>query len=161
MLSLTMVISLCVAISGDGAVDGRWVHPLCRPAVVDRNRPLVAQADGSLMVLDVHGLRTSKDDGKTWSEPLAVCQGIHPTEPASSYLVKSKSGALVVVYLDCTTQKFTWDDKLGEPKADCRLELWAIRSLDNLKFDLLKAEFIGDPEANRLRSRAMREPWCM
>jgi predicted dehydrogenase len=31
----------------------------------------------------------------------------------------------------------------------------------NLKFDLLKAEFIGDPEANRLRSRAMREPWCV
>jgi predicted dehydrogenase len=26
----------------------------------------------------------------------------------------------------------------------------------NLKFDLLKAEFIGDPEANRMRSRAMR-----
>lgn len=30
----------------------------------------------------------------------------------------------------------------------------------NLKFDLVKAEFIGDPEANRLRSRAMRESWC-
>ncbi|MDD4869452.1 MAG: Gfo/Idh/MocA family oxidoreductase [Kiritimatiellae bacterium] len=31
----------------------------------------------------------------------------------------------------------------------------------NLKFDLVKAEFIGDPEANSLRSRAMREPWCI
>ena len=31
----------------------------------------------------------------------------------------------------------------------------------NLKLDLLKAEFVGDPEANRLRSRAMREPWCV
>jgi len=29
----------------------------------------------------------------------------------------------------------------------------------NLKFDLHQAEFIGDPEANRLRSRAMRPPW--
>jgi hypothetical protein len=29
----------------------------------------------------------------------------------------------------------------------------------NLKFDLKKAEFIGDPEANRLRSRAMRPPF--
>jgi len=29
----------------------------------------------------------------------------------------------------------------------------------NLKLDLVKSEFIGDPEANRLRSRAMREPW--
>jgi predicted dehydrogenase len=31
----------------------------------------------------------------------------------------------------------------------------------NLKFDLLKAEFVGDPDANRLRSRAMRQPWCV
>ncbi|MCX7885715.1 MAG: Gfo/Idh/MocA family oxidoreductase [Verrucomicrobiae bacterium] len=29
----------------------------------------------------------------------------------------------------------------------------------NLKLDLVKAEFINDPEANRLRSRAQREPW--
>jgi len=29
----------------------------------------------------------------------------------------------------------------------------------NLKFDLLKYEFIGDAEANRLRSRTVREPW--
>jgi predicted dehydrogenase len=29
----------------------------------------------------------------------------------------------------------------------------------SLKFDLLKAEFVDDTEANRLRSRAMRAPW--
>jgi len=31
----------------------------------------------------------------------------------------------------------------------------------NLKFDLRKVEFIGDPEANRLRSRAMRPPYMI
>ncbi len=31
----------------------------------------------------------------------------------------------------------------------------------NLKFDLLKAEFIGDAEANRMRSRAMRAPFIV
>jgi predicted dehydrogenase len=31
----------------------------------------------------------------------------------------------------------------------------------NLKFDLRQAEFIGDPEANRLRSRAMRAPYSI
>jgi len=31
----------------------------------------------------------------------------------------------------------------------------------NLKFDLRKAEFIGDPEANRMRSRAMRAPYMI
>jgi hypothetical protein len=29
----------------------------------------------------------------------------------------------------------------------------------NLKFDLGKAEFVNDPEANRLRSRALRAPY--
>ena len=29
----------------------------------------------------------------------------------------------------------------------------------NMKFDLIKSEFVGDAEANRMRSRAMREPW--
>ena len=29
----------------------------------------------------------------------------------------------------------------------------------NLKFDPVKEEFIDDPEANRLRARAMRAPW--
>ena len=29
----------------------------------------------------------------------------------------------------------------------------------SLKFDLRQAEFIGDPEANRMRSRAMRAPY--
>jgi hypothetical protein len=31
----------------------------------------------------------------------------------------------------------------------------------NLKFDLRKAEFVGDPEANRMRSRAMRAPYTI
>ena len=43
---------------------------------------------------------------------------------------------------------------------DRRSNAWTDQ-IDTRKFDLLKAEFVGDPEANRLRSRAMREPWCV
>jgi hypothetical protein len=31
----------------------------------------------------------------------------------------------------------------------------------NLKFDLVKAEFVGDAVANRMRSRAMRPPYII
>jgi hypothetical protein len=31
----------------------------------------------------------------------------------------------------------------------------------DMKYDPVKEEFIGDPEANRLRSRGMREPWII
>jgi hypothetical protein len=30
-----------------------------------------------------------------------------------------------------------------------------------MKYDSEREEFIGDPEANRLRSRAMRAPWVI
>lgn len=148
MLSLTAVMGLCAAIGGAAVDDNRWVHPLCRLAPIDRNRPLVVLGDGSLMMLDVQGLCTSKDDGKTWSKPQAVCQGLHPTEPAAAYLVKCKSGVLVVVYLDCTTQQFTWDEKAGEPKDDCRLELWAIRSLDGGKTWIDRQRLLDGYNAN-------------
>jgi sialidase-1 len=148
MLYLTTVLGVCAAISGASVDEGRWVHPLCQPAPVDRNRPLVALSDGSLLVLDVQGLRTSKDEGKTWSEPRTVCPGILPDEPAASYLVKTTGGALVVVYLDGTGHKFTWDDKLGEPKDDCRLELWAIRSLDGGKTWIDRQRLLDGYNAN-------------
>ena len=31
----------------------------------------------------------------------------------------------------------------------------------DLKYDPVKEEFVNDAEANRLRSRAMREPWII
>ena len=31
----------------------------------------------------------------------------------------------------------------------------------DLKYDPVKEEFINDPEANRMRSSAMREPWII
>jgi hypothetical protein len=31
----------------------------------------------------------------------------------------------------------------------------------NMKYDPVKEEFVGDPEANRLRSRAQRAPWTI
>ena len=71
------------------------MHPLCRPIPADRNGPFVAMPDGRLMTVDAQGLRTSKDEGKTWSAPQPVCKGINPKEPASFYVLCAGSGALV------------------------------------------------------------------
>jgi hypothetical protein len=51
-------------------------------------------------------------------------------EPASASIVRTRSGALVIVYLDSTTYNFSWDNTINQPNDDCRLEVWAIRSLD-------------------------------
>ncbi len=47
--------------------------------------------------------------------------------------MRAQSGTLVIVYLDSTTYNFSWDRSIDQPKDDCRLEIWAIRSLDGGK----------------------------
>lgn len=125
------------AFCGAAEEDVRWVHPLCQPLAVDSNGPFVELADGSLMTIDPQGTRLSQDDGKTWSEPQKVCEGLDGLrgggEPASSSIVRTRGGALVIVYLDSTTYNFSWDRTINQPKDDCRLEIWAIRSLDGGK----------------------------
>ncbi len=111
--------------------QNRWVHPLFEPLPIDRNGPFVALPDGSLATVDDKGFRISTDDGQTWSEPTFVCDGINPREPASYYLLRTQKGTLVLVYLNFTTYRFSWDAERKEPKEDCRLEVWATRSLDD------------------------------
>ena len=117
--------------------DSRFVHPLCKPLAGDKIGPFLELADGRLMTVDSKGMRTSTDDGKTWSEASPVCEGLaglrKGTEPATFYIQQTKSGALVIVFLNATTYNFTWDNKTNQPKDDCRLEVWAIRSLDGGK----------------------------
>lgn len=112
------------------AVEGRWVHPLCQPLAAGRNGPFLAGADGTLLSADAQAVLLSKDDGETWSAAAPACHGQNPREPGSFYLVRATDGALVMVYLDLANYRFSWDDETGEPKDDCHLELWAVRSLD-------------------------------
>ena len=127
----------CAALCGAAEDGSRWVHPLCQPLAVDSNGPFVELADGSLMTIDPQGARVSRDDGKTWSEQQKVCEGLDGLreggEPASSSVVRTRGGALVIVYLDSTTYNFTWDNATNQPKDNCRLEIWAIRSVDGGK----------------------------
>lgn len=125
------------ALGGAAEEEARWVHPLCQPLAVDGNGPFVELADGKLMTIDAQGVRVSQDDGRTWSEVQQVCEGLdglrEGREPASSAIVRTQGGALVIVYLDSTTYNFSWDNAINQPKEDCRLEVWAIRSLDGGK----------------------------
>jgi len=85
------------------------------------------------MTIDSQGMRVSTDDGAPWSEARPVCEGLNDKEPSSHRVVRMKSDALVMVHLDFTDYKFGWDEEAGEPKDDCRMEVWAIRSVDGGK----------------------------
>ena len=108
-----------------------WTHPMCTSLPTDRSGPFLPLADGSLLTADAEGLSVSYDDGATWGGTIPAKHGQNPAV-ASGYLLETGPGCYVMVYLDFTPGKwnFAWDREAGEPVADCRLELHAIRTLD-------------------------------
>ena len=66
-----------------------------------------------------------------------VCEGIAGGPPGRQDRRRSTScgpgGALAAVYLNFATYNFSWDAATDQPKDDCRLEIWAVRSLDGGK----------------------------
>jgi len=113
----------------------RWLHPALTNLPADRWGPFLALADGRLMTVDDAGMRISQDDGATWSAATPVCPGIAPPdgEPAAHYLVQTRTGVVVMVYLNFSRWEFGWDDTALEPKPGCCGEIWAIRSHDGGK----------------------------
>jgi hypothetical protein len=65
-------------------------------------------------------------------------------------------------FLDCirTRRKPAADVEIGcRTVTVCHLANLAYRLKRPLKWDPLREEFPGDAEANRMRSRSIREPW--
>ncbi len=115
--------------------DGRWVHPGCKPLGIQKNGPFVLLEDGSLLLIDGKILRTSQDDGKSWTDvspPIDSGMRLDHVGHVGQFL-RTRKGSIVVLYLDFNTYKFSWDNERGEPRPDCKLELWAIRSTDGGK----------------------------
>ena len=136
---------------------------------VSSNGPFTELADGSLATLEQEAMRISKDNGKTWSDPTPVCKGIAGgppgrQEPAAYYVVRTKNDVLVAVYLNFTTYNFTWDRTTNQPKDDCALEIWAVRSLDGGKTwvdnqRILKATIPTSLDSFKPPA-AVSLPWC-
>jgi len=108
----------------------RWIHPLCRPIALEHKGPFANLPDGRVLTINKDGALVSADDGATWTALAPAALGQDPTEPASSQLVCTASGAVVMVFLEMTDYTFTWDEDAGEPGPGCKLDLWAARSLD-------------------------------
>ncbi len=111
----------------------RWIHPSLTELATDRRGPFLALPDGGLATIDDSGLRTSSDDGATWSVAIPVCPGVPQPdgEPASHYLLRTGNGTLILLFLSTVGKNFRWNNATGEPKPDCRGEIWAIRSHDD------------------------------
>jgi hypothetical protein len=121
------------AARAETAAAGRWMDPRCTPLDLSQYGPFLRNADGSLLVVDHDALRTSMDDGKTWSQPgPPIAPGMNLSWGGHvGQLLRTRQGALIIAYLDFAEYRFSWDNDKGAPNPDCKLELWVIRSLDN------------------------------
>jgi sialidase-1 len=77
------------------------------------------------------GIRTSTDDGVTWSEIRPVYTGPDPGIPSAGVLLRTRRNVVVLMYVDHSTFNWGWDDARGEPHDDARTDVWSVRSLDD------------------------------
>ncbi len=147
LLSFAIVPTILLLAGVIRAQDNRWIDPRCEvlPMAKGQQGQIVQLGDGSLLTVEggnpifdkgkrFGAVRISEDDGKSWSEPRTIYDGPEPGIPSDAgVLARTRSGALVLVYMDLSTYKWGWDDKKGEPHDDVRLDVWSIRSLDDGK----------------------------
>ena len=133
-VTLIFVAVLCLA-DGFAESDERWIEPRCTPLECTKNGPFIQFDDGSLMVVDRNRLSTSKDGGKTWSEPgPIIAPGMNVEHPGHvGQLLRTRDGTIVIVYVDFTDRFFSWSEEKLAPNPGCKLELWVIRSTDGGK----------------------------
>jgi len=114
--------------------EERWLNPRCTVLPIDKEGPFVELSDGSLMTIEGNATIRSSDDGKTWSEPRTISEEPSPGRPGGGgLLLKTQDGVIVYVYMDMETYKWAWDNAKREAAEDVRLDVWAIRSLDEGK----------------------------
>ncbi|MBM3289302.1 MAG: exo-alpha-sialidase, partial [Candidatus Hydrogenedentes bacterium] len=113
----------------------RWIDPRCAPIACTKNGPFIQNGDGSLLCVEGKKLQSSTDGGKTWSEAGgAIASGVNlETGGHVGQLLRTKSGAIAIVYLNMDGYVFEWDDAKNEPLPSCKLELRAVRSEDGGK----------------------------
>jgi hypothetical protein len=95
-------------------------------------RSFVKLADGTLLTVGANATRISRDGGKSWSDPRPMATDDGPGQPSGGLPIRTRDGALVVVYGDAKTTKWKWDESRGEA-AEARMDVWSIRSLDEGK----------------------------
>ena len=127
---------LLASISATAAIaqeprEARWLHPLLEPLSIGHSGPFARLADGRLATMDSQGLWSSGDDGTSWTGP-------QPTPPGADLgyvghvgqFLQTRSGALVMVYLNMGDYTWSWNDEEGRPNEGCKLEVFAARSPD-------------------------------
>ena len=135
---LWVAAATIAAAASAAAPPQRWIHPLCEtppielPEVFDQ-QTMVRLGDGRLMTVHARGnaILVSADNGATWSDPRPIRNAAIPTTPTRGPLIRTRSGALILLFQNMTGLKERWDGKSRDWTSAFRSDLWVTRSRDD------------------------------
>jgi len=130
---LTPALMLFVALTPQSVAQSQsalTLDPRFKPMAEAIPRRFVVLTDGSWLTVGKNETRITRDQGKTWSEPRSMIADVGPGLPRGGLPLRTKNGVIVVVYGG--ESRFRWDEARGEA-AEARMDVWAIRSLDEGK----------------------------
>ena len=95
--------------------------------------PFIDLPDGTVLCVQDDAALVTRDDGKTWT-PVGKLFGnrkmkVRPEQA----LIRTKSGALVCIFLDDLDKRWKWDNAKNTHDGDVHLFTWSIRSTDEGK----------------------------
>lgn len=95
--------------------------------------PFVRLADGGILGVDKRDAIVSHDEGKTWERrPIFAPDQKMEIRPERA-LLRTRSGAIVLMFLNNAVINYSWDKERNLPKPDMFLPTYSIRSLDEGK----------------------------
>ncbi len=95
--------------------------------------PFVRLGDGGIMGVSGKDAIVTYDDGKTWKRrPIFKPEEKFIIRPERA-LLRTRNGAIILVFINDAIHKYSWDRKTNLPKPDMHLPSYAIRSLDEGK----------------------------
>ncbi|OAM89758.1 glycoside hydrolase [Termitidicoccus mucosus] len=135
---LVVLLGASLLCAAEIAADERITPPAQSLPIKKPGAPctsIIRLDDGALLTLDGNSTLRSRDNGKTWGERKPVVAGFDTTGTAEGVptdmirLIRTRSGALVIVWRDVRKDDWLKDGSGLGPKASG--DVWCMRSLDN------------------------------
>jgi len=106
------------------------LHPKVQPLPAAHLGPFVTRGDGKVLAADNEQVLVREDDGRTWSPKALFKQPDKYECRGERTLLRTRDGVLILAFMNNRELAFRWDQKQGGPLPECRLPVYAVRSLD-------------------------------
>ena len=113
--------------------DNIVLDPRVKPVLGLPHGPFIRVADGGIMGVKDRNAIVTHDDGKTWEKRPIFGPDQKFSIRSERALLRTKSGAVILIFSNAAVLKYSWDKKKNVPKPDMLLPSYAIRSTDEGK----------------------------